>query len=77
MKKSPQEESKGPRQTHSPVPAVQNPHTDSLRHRAIQQQQRASDEMSVNNEAESTNTPDNKLRTCSGRVVKAPVRLDL
>jgi len=77
QRQSPQQESKGPRQTHSPVPAVQNRHTDSLLRRTIQQQQRASDETSVNSEAESTNTPDNKLRTRSGRVVKAPVRLNL
>ena len=77
QRQSPQQESKGPRQTQSPVPAFQNRHTDSRLHRVIQQQKRASDETSVNSEAESTNTPDNELRARSGRVVKAPVRLDL
>lgn len=42
--------------------------------RTIQQQQRASDETTVNSEAESTNTPANELRTRSERVVRAPVR---
>jgi len=77
QRQSSQQQSKGPRQTHGPVPAFQNRHTDSRLHRVIQQQQRASDETSVNSEAESTNTPDNELRTRSGRVVKATVRLDL
>ena len=40
---SPQQDNKGPRETHSPVPAVQNRHTDSQLHRTMQQQ-RASDE---------------------------------
>ena len=76
QRQPPPQDSKGPRQTHCPVPAVQNRHTDSRLHRTIQQQ-RASDVPSVNSEAESTNTPDNELRTRSGRVVRAPVRLDL
>ena len=75
-RQSPQQDNKGHRQTHSPVPAAQNRHTDSRLHRTMQQQ-RESDEPSVNSEAESTNTPDNELRTHSGRVVRAPVRLDL
>ena len=47
QRQSPQQDSKGPRQTHIPVPAVQNRHCDSRRHRSIQQQQRAYDEMST------------------------------
>ena len=56
QRQSAQQDSKGPRQTHSPVPGVQNRHTESRLHRTMQQQQRASDESSVTSEAESTNT---------------------
>ena len=59
QRQSTQQDSKGPRQTHNPVPAVQNRHRDSRLHRTIQQQQqqRAYDETLVN----------------SGRIVKATV----
>ena len=76
QQESPQQDNKGLRQTHRPVPAVQNQYTLSQLHRTIQYQ-RASVKTSVNTEAESTNTADNELRTRSGRVVKTPVRLDL
>ena len=76
QRQSPQQDSKSPRQTRSPAPAVQDRHTDSRLHGTMQQQ-RAFDELSVNSDVEITNTPDNELRTRSGRVVRAPVRLDL
>ena len=72
----PQQDSNSPRQARSPAPTVQDRHTDSRLHGSMQQQ-RASDEPSVNSDVEITNTPDNELRTRSGRVVRTPVRLDL
>ena len=76
QRQSPQQDINNPRQTRSPAPAVQDRHTDSWLH-GTKQQQRASDEPSVNSDEEITNTPDNELRTRSGRVVRAPVRPDL
>ena len=76
QRQSPQQDSNSPRQAHSPAPAVQDRHTDSRLHSTMQQQ-RASEEPSVNSDVEITNTPENELRTRSGRVVRAPDRLDL
>ncbi len=78
--------SKDPHQTQSSVTAVQSRHTDSRRHRSIQIERRASDVQetpqfaeseSVNSEVECTTPPANEARTRCGRVVKAPVRLDM
>lgn len=83
---SSQQFSKDPRQTQSQVPAVQNQLTDSRFHRTLQPQQRPFDVRgtaqftengSANSETESTTTPAKEVRTRSGRVVKAPTRLDL
>ena len=76
QRQSPQQDSKSPRQTRSPEPAVQDRHTDSRLHGTMEQQ-RAFNEPSVNSDVEITNTLHNELRTRSGRVVRAPVRLDL
>ena len=72
QRQSPQQDSKGPRQTYNPVPAVQNRHTDSRLHKTIQQQPRASNETSVNSEAGSTNTPDKDSLWQSCKSISSP-----